>query len=51
MKDSLELIKSARAYLTAQIATAYDNDELEVQEILCNARSAIDYATDALEGL
>ena len=47
----IDLLQLARTSLTAQIAEAYDNGELELQEILCNARSVIDDATDIREGL
>ena len=43
-------ISTARDILTAQIAAAYDADDLALQDVLCNARSIMEKAIDDLEG-
>tara|TARA_R110000796_G_scaffold22916_6_gene65965 strand:+ start:1153 stop:1308 length:156 start_codon:yes stop_codon:yes gene_type:complete len=51
MNDLLELLLTTRAALTAQIGAAYDNDDLALQDTLCNARIAIDAITDDLQAI
>ena len=47
----LNSISTARDILTAQIAAAYDADDLALQDVLCNARSTMEKAIDDLQGL
>ena len=47
----LNSLSVTRDLLTDQIAAAYDADDLDLQDVLCNARTAIDYMTDDIQGL
>jgi hypothetical protein len=51
MKNLLNSLRATRDDLTAQICAAYDAGDLDLQDTLCNARTAIDAITDDLQGL
>ena len=51
MENLLKLLRVTRDGLTAQICAAYDAGDLDLQDTLCNARTAIDAITDDLQGL
>ena len=50
MNNLINSLSVTRDLLTAKIVEAYDNDALELQDTLCNARSAIDYIINDIAG-
>ena len=51
MTNLLKSLRATRDDLTAQICAAYDAGDLDLQDTLCNARTAIDAITDDIQGL
>ena len=51
MKEILKSLAEARSLLTAQIADAYDNDNVELGDTLLDARRVIENKIDSLQGV